>query len=215
MIKQTEMTRELSTVFKYHQATLLAKVISNAYSELVKTSDFNELKEIVRDIAFEQKRLADSQKELVGSHKELTEAQTRTELKVEKLTEAQTRTELKVEELTEAQTRTELKVEELAKAQTRTELKVEELAEGQKLLVKAQTQTEKAVKQLAKHIGGLSDTIGGDVEDISYSVIPHVLEQELGWQIERLERVWRAWGEQAEEIDVFGQAVDPARPDET
>ncbi|OQY16919.1 MAG: hypothetical protein B6I36_09680, partial [Desulfobacteraceae bacterium 4572_35.1] len=67
----------------------------------------------------------------------------------------------------------------------------------------------------AKQVGGLSDTIGGDVEDISYSVIPHVLEQELGWQIERLERVWRAWGEQAEEIDVFGQAVDPARPDET
>ncbi|OQY30495.1 MAG: hypothetical protein B6243_10370, partial [Anaerolineaceae bacterium 4572_5.2] len=150
-----------------------ARVITDVHSDLVKTSDFNELKEIVKDIAYEQRELASAQK----------------------------RTELKIEELAEGQ-------KELAYAQTRTELRVEELA-------KAQTSTAKLVKQLARHVGGLSDTIGGDVEDISYSVIPYVLEQELGWKVGPLERVWHTWGKEAEEVDVFGQATDPTRPDET
>jgi len=58
MMKQMEITRELESVFQYPQAAVLAKVISSAYNELVKTGDFNELKEIVRDIAIEQKELA-------------------------------------------------------------------------------------------------------------------------------------------------------------
>ena len=215
MLQQMEITRELETVFQHPQAFVLSRVITNAYNDLVKTSDFNELKEIVRDIAVEQKKLAKAQnrtegkvEELAVSQMELAEAQKRTETKVEELAVSQI-------ELAEAQKRTETKVEELAEAQNRTEIKVEELAEGQKLLVKAQTRTERVVKQLAKQVGGLSDTIGGDVEDISYSVLPYVLEQELGWQTGPLERVWHTWGKQAEEVNIFGQVSDPTRPDET
>ncbi len=71
--------KRLDQVFEERQATVLAEVIEDAYSELVKTSDFNELKGIVAELA--------------KSQKELAEAQKRTEVKVEELAEAQKRTE--------------------------------------------------------------------------------------------------------------------------
>ena len=89
----TSIERELKSVFEKRQATVLAKVITDAYSELVKTSDFNELKGIV--------------KELAEAQKELAQAQKRTEVRMEELAEAQRRTEVRVEELAEAQKRTE------------------------------------------------------------------------------------------------------------
>ena len=89
----TAMERKLKGVFQKKQASVLAEVITDAYSELVKTSDFNELKGIVKD-------LAEAQKELVH-------AQNRTEARVEELAEAQ-------KELAEAQKKTEIKVGELA-----------------------------------------------------------------------------------------------------
>lgn len=78
--------KELEKVFTVKQSSVLSKIIADSYSELVKTGDFNELKEIVRELA---------------------QAQNRTELKVEELVDAQKRTELKVEELADAQKRTE------------------------------------------------------------------------------------------------------------
>jgi hypothetical protein len=73
--------------------------------------DFNELKEVVRDLAA---------------------AQNRTELRVEELTQAQNRTELRVEELAQAQERTEASVRALTEAQERTEASVRALADDQK-----------------------------------------------------------------------------------
>src|SRR3989338_5240403 len=70
---------ELEKVFRPKQASVLARVIADAYSELVKTDDFNELKGIV---------------------KELAEAQKRTEIKVGELAEAQKRTEEEIKKLT-------------------------------------------------------------------------------------------------------------------
>jgi len=126
----------------------------------IRRSEFNELKDIVKELFLihketknELKELTWAQKrtevnigemarvqqktegrmeELAEAQKELVLAQKRTEGKVEELAEAQKRTEGKVEELAEAQKRTEGKVEELAEAQKRTEGKVEELAEAQK-----------------------------------------------------------------------------------
>ncbi|MBN2373825.1 hypothetical protein JXL19_08560, partial [bacterium] len=76
-----EIKKKLEKVFDVKQSDILAEVISDAYNELVKTSDFSELKSIVKEIA---------------------EVQKRTEVKVEELAEAQKRTEVKVEELAEA-----------------------------------------------------------------------------------------------------------------
>ena len=71
----TDLRKKLEHVFEKKQASLLAQVITDEYSELVKTSDFNELKGIV---------------------KELAEAQKRTEVRMEELAQAQGRTEKEI-----------------------------------------------------------------------------------------------------------------------
>jgi ribosomal protein S17E len=50
MLTQKQLQHRLSTAFQPDQAEVLAEVVTEAYSELVKTHDFNELKEIVRDL---------------------------------------------------------------------------------------------------------------------------------------------------------------------
>ena len=43
-----QMKSRFGKVFNPEQAEVLSEVINDAYNELVKTSDFNELKDIVR-----------------------------------------------------------------------------------------------------------------------------------------------------------------------
>lgn len=97
MATAIQMRNKLDKVFDKKRATVLAEVITDAYSELVKTGDFNELKAIV---------------------KELAEAQNRTEIRVAELAEAQNRTEIKVAELAE-----DIKVLARGLDETRKELK--------------------------------------------------------------------------------------------
>jgi hypothetical protein len=75
MLNTPALTRRFERVFNKDQANVLAKSITEAYSDLVKTGDFNELKDIVRDLAVAQQ--------------ELTVAQQRTEARVEQLAVAQ------------------------------------------------------------------------------------------------------------------------------
>ena len=184
MANRKLMLEQLGNVFSAEQAEALTEVIFNAYNDLVRRDDFNDLKEIVRDLA---------------------EAQQRTEQRVEGLAEAQQRTEQRVEGLAEAQQRTERRVEKLAEAQQRTEQHVETLAG-------ALQRTEYALQQLARQVGGLSDRMGGSLEEEAAIVIQEALEYELGWQVDDLDRAWHTWDGTEEEIDVFGQAHDPARP---
>ncbi len=99
MLRQAEITRKLETVFEQQQAVVLAEVVTDAYSDLVKTGDFNELKSIVKELAEAQKRTESRMEELVGAQKELAEAQKRTELRVEELAEAQKETQYHVHAL--------------------------------------------------------------------------------------------------------------------
>ena len=166
MMNRTRMREKLGRVFVNQQAEVLSEVIYDAYHDLVRADDFNELKGIV---------------------KELAEAQ-----------------------------------QHLAQAQQRTEQRVEELAETQQHLAEAQQRTEHALQQLtrqmgglARQVGGMSDRMGGDLEEVAAIMIHDVLEHEFGWQIDELDRAWQMWNGEEEEIDVFGQAHDPLRPDTT
>ena len=120
-----------------------------------------------------------------------------------------------VDELAEARRQTDLVLKELAQ-------EVKGLAEVQrqtnrevKGLAEAQARTERTLKQLSRQVGGLSETVGGDIEDIAYIVLYDVLKREFGWEVGVLERSWQKWGDQLEEVDVFGQANDPACPGRT
>jgi len=97
-------------------------------------------------------------------------------------------------------------IADLAGAQRRTEVELQRLAE-------AQARTEASLEQLARQVGGLSETVGGDIEDIAYIVVHDVLNREFGWEVGVLERTWQTWDGAPEEVNVFGQARDPARPE--
>jgi hypothetical protein len=73
----TQMKTKFVRVFSPEQAEVLSEVIDDAYNELVKTSDFNELKDIVKYLGSKMGELAEAQKqtqkelrELVLEHKE-------------------------------------------------------------------------------------------------------------------------------------------------
>jgi hypothetical protein len=119
-----------------------------------------------------------------------------------------------VADLAEAQRGTQEWVKELAAAQTRTEQRIEELAAAQARTEQAQGRTEQALERLSRQVGGLSETVGGDIEDIAYIVLYDVLRREFGWEVGVLERSWQKWDGEAEEVNVFGAATDPARPGE-
>ncbi len=161
------LEEKLRAAFSPEQAHLLAEVIHEAYNDLVKARDFNELKSIVGELAQAQKRTEERVEELA-------QAQKRTEERVEELAQAQKRTEERVDRLAVA-------VEELAQAQKRTEERVDQLAA-------AQERTERAVKQLARQVGGLSEALGGSLEDLALEVVPEILEYRWGMEIEFCER---------------------------
>ena len=81
----TNIKRKLEEAFEPHQADVLSEVISEAYSDLVKTGDFNELKGIVKELAGAQKRTETRVKELVVAQNKLTQAQERTEEELRQL----------------------------------------------------------------------------------------------------------------------------------
>ena len=100
MLMQSEITRKLQSAFEPHQVEALLEVIRLSYDNLVKVSDFSELKAIVQELAESQKSMGESQKsmaltleenssqigELTAVVRELAVAQQRTEAEVEKLT---------------------------------------------------------------------------------------------------------------------------------
>ncbi|MEW6276691.1 MAG: hypothetical protein AB1556_16485 [Bacillota bacterium] len=92
MLNAEALTDELRNVFEEKQALAIVKVVTKAIAEsqqeLVKAKDFNELKEIVKQIG----------------------------VKINELTDAQQKTEKRMEELAGAQQKTEKKMEELAGA---------------------------------------------------------------------------------------------------
>ena len=69
------LTRRFATVFAPEQATVLAVAIDDAYNQLVKADDFNELKEIVRGLAKAQVRTEKRMGELVQAQQEMAQAQ--------------------------------------------------------------------------------------------------------------------------------------------
>src|SRR5436190_17008019 len=90
-----KLTRRFETVFDRRQSSVLAETITEAYSDLVKTSDFNDLKAIVKDLAEAQQRLAEAQERTETKVSELAQAQQR-------MVEAQLRTDTSVAEMTRA-----------------------------------------------------------------------------------------------------------------
>ena len=68
-------------------------------------------------------------------------------------------------------------VTDLAAAQKDLAAAQKDLAEAQKDLAEAQMRTEFAVADLAKQVGGLSNALGGSLEDFARDLVPEILEK--------------------------------------
>ncbi|MDW7991122.1 MAG: hypothetical protein RMK65_03060 [Anaerolineae bacterium] len=114
--------------------------------------------------------------------------------------------------------RIEAALDRLAEAQARTEQEFQafRLAVEERFarLEAAYARLDRKVDRLARQVGGLSETVGGDIEDIAYIVIHRVLGREKGWKVGELKRTWHTWNGRRVEVNVFGEAKDPARPDQ-
>lgn len=144
--------RKMETIPSEIRSVLLDLV--DEMDNSVKKEDFNELKEIVAELA---------------------EAQKRTEERVNELAEAQKKTEERLNELAEAQKKTEERLNELAEAQKKTEERLDSLTKRVEELAEAQKRTEEALLKLANrvddiedHLGGLSMVVGYSIEDDLY-----------------------------------------------
>ncbi len=144
-------------------AKALAQTLGGMFEELRNTVTKEDFRGLTGEIDRQVSRLDTALVDLTNAQnrteqrvEELAQAQNRTEQRVEELAQAQNRTEQRVEELAQAQNRTEQRVEELAQAQNRTEQRVEELAQAQNRteqrveeLAQAQNRTEQRVEELA------------------------------------------------------------------
>ena len=228
MIRAEKIKEEIKKVFKKEQAKVLIAIV-DIVDETVKAKDFNELKEIVRQIGVKLSELIQAQKETDQKIKELTEAQKRTDQKVAELAEAQKKTEQKVAELAEAQKRTEQRVEELVQAQKETEQKIKELTEAQKRtdqkvaeLTEAQKKTEEEVRELAsqvralteemreikmelrdvrRELGGLGKSFSYSLENEAFRMLPKFLKEKYSIEIEE-KFIRKEIG--GKEINIFG-----------
>jgi len=189
-----EIKGKLKGVFQEEQAEVLAAVIAEAYEDLVRARDFNELKAIVKELAQAQR---DSEKRLTRIEtviEELAQAQKRTEARVEELAQAQKRTQEEVtrldravQELAQAQKRTEARVEELAQAQKRTQEEVTRLDRAVQELAKAQKRTEEELLRFGRHfdmkLGALGARWGYDSEATFREAVEYILK-DSGFQVE-------------------------------
>ena len=116
---------------------------------------------------------------LVESHAELVnraDFHKLTEV-VHDLGEAQKRTEMRVEELADAQKRTEIHVDELARSQQEMRVTMQEMQGSLQAMQASQQEMQRAVTDLAKQVGGLSNTVGANLEDFACDLVPELLEK--------------------------------------
>ncbi len=151
-----------------------------AYDDLVKTKDFNELKSIVKELATTQQR---------------------TEQRMDDLVKTQQGTEQRMDDLVKAQQCTEQRMEELAIAQQRTEENMGELTKTVQQLVKEHSDTR-------KQMGGLATTIGYTLENKAYKALPYLLERDFNLTLQSpLKRTYLTDNKGHElEVNITGQA---------
>ncbi|MBI3326049.1 MAG: hypothetical protein HYZ81_05015 [Nitrospinae bacterium] len=208
-----DLEEKLKRVFPADQAGVLVEVLSDVKglieSDLVRASDFNELKEIVKELAEAQRNTETRMGALAEKVEALAEAQGRTETTVGALAEKVEALAEKVEALAEAQRRTDTRVGVLAE-------KVEALAESVSALATAQRATEEEIRQLVigltrtrADLGGLQRSFGYMLENEAYRSLPTIMRERFA--IEVVQRFLRQYVTLADgteaEVDIMGKGM--------
>jgi DNA repair exonuclease SbcCD ATPase subunit len=192
MAVRKKLTKEeIMKAFKKKQAEILLEVVEMV-DDVVKAKDFNELKEIVRE-------LAEAQKNTEQRINELAEAQKRTEQRVNELAEAQRKSEERISKVEERLTKLEITVQELIEAQKKTE---EEIRALTRALNRTREELKEDITNLRKEFGGFQRSMSYAFENEAFRMLPGVLKEKYG--IEVTERFIRK-EVRGKEINVFGR----------
>ncbi|MEP7340001.1 MAG: hypothetical protein ABI977_19840 [Acidobacteriota bacterium] len=173
---ESELRHRMEAVFTIPQVEVLTDWAEEYQRNLVKAGDFNELKEIVRDLA---------------------EAQKRTDIKMGDLAEAQKRTDIKIGELAESQKRTDIKMGELTDAQKRTEAQMgtmsaalERLADTQQRFAVEQAAMRQDINRISNSLddfrrqeGSNAQTLGYMLKNEAYRYLPKWLKEHLDIEV--------------------------------
>jgi uncharacterized protein YukE len=161
----------------------------------------NRIKEDIRKVF--GKRQADVLMEFLDIVNETVKAKDFNELKaiVAEIAKGQ-------KELVEAQKRTEQRIEELAEAQKRSEQRIEELAEAQKRTEKEVRELARALRRTRTELGGLSKSMSYAFENEAFRMIPKVLKEKYGIEVEK-RFVREDIG--GKEINIFGRGKKDGR----
>ena len=161
---------------------LIIKIVDMRVKELkVTREEFDALRRSVEEgfkkLTEAQIRTEERLEQLAKRFDELAEAQRRTEEELRKLAQAQAsaearlgRLEAVVEQLAKAQARTERRLEQLAQAQASTEARLEQLARRIEELAAAQARTEAVVEKLANAVDALRVEVGRLAETVGFSL---------------------------------------------
>jgi len=151
--------------------------------ETVAKTEFNELKEIVRELSRSTKGLLKSQDRTDKSLKSLAESQDRTDKSLKSLAESQDRTDKSLKSLAESQDRTDKSLKSLAESQDRTDKSLKSLVKSHDRLAESQKKTEVAMADLAKshkitrsQIGGLSKSMAYALENEAFRKLPEYIK---------------------------------------
>jgi len=146
---------------------------------------------------------------------QLAIAQQKTEERVNQLAIAQQKTEerlnqlaQRVDQLAIAQQKTEERLNQLAIAQQKTEERLNQLAIAQQKTEVEIKNLTITVKRIQKELGGLSHSVGFDLENRAYKALPHLLKERFGIRVEdRLLRQFIEYPDgREEEVNIFGKA---------
>jgi DNA repair ATPase RecN len=217
-----QLEKKLSRAFPEEQAQLLAEAIHDSYDELVKVSDFRELKSIVASISVHVGELAEQQKVtgiridglarridgLAQRMDELAEQEKITGKRIDGLAQ-------RMDELAEQEKITSRRMDELAEQEKITGKRVDNLAQRMDELAVQQKETAAEVRILAqgmqqvrKELGRISTTVGYRLEDESYQALPRLLLRDFDLQVQgKLKRGYLSDKEgNPLEINILGEA---------
>ena len=209
MLMQSEITRKLQSAFEPHQVDALLEVIGLSYNNLVKVSDFSELKAIVQDLAESQKAMGASQEAMGKSQEAMGKSQEAMGKTLQDLAESQRAMAESQRAMGESQRAMAITLEENSS-------QIRDLTGVVRELAVAQQRTEAEVEKLTFSVGDIRSEIGGMSRSMSYALeneayrsLPAFLLENHG--IEVTERLIRTTVND-EEINFLGRAVRDGRP---
>ena len=164
MFNERKVFEQLREIFDEETASRLTQVFASVFEPI--------------ESAIQQVDRSVERQEAAERALEVDKRFDRIDTTLERITQIQARTDERLEELAAAQQRTEARVDDLTVAQQRTEAQVQELTAAQQRTWEEVTILKDDMRDVKRQLGGLSHTVGYELENKAYLSLPGLLERD-------------------------------------